>query len=577
MLALRCDDDYLDIGEISISLVLKSPILNDEDGSYSYNFSLPASNKNRKIFGFPHRIEGKNITQIEVPCTILFNGIQFLSGILLVTEANENQYECNFGAGKGEFNYQIRDKLMNEVYMGEDIHLPSLDPSNLNFNDIITKFYPEINFALFPIKNEEYIDSTYYPVTAAGKMYNYMNYYFANPNIPDNSGFRFDITPFPYLAYFLDNIFKTFGYNNTNNPIAAHAELKKIVIFNVHSKALVIPQTINPVVGLKEHLPDITISSFLKGLSSLFCLNYFFNNSTRRVTLKFFKDILKDKDVIDFSKNILSLPKIKYDSMNLSSSMKLMMNMDSSDQYASDNCKSIHKYNYRGSVNITTELPPSNNTGDDIFYVILESSYYIWKYDDITQTMIWEYFCNELLPDYYIGNGENEITKETEVSTLLMKKEMDDNVLGQGKAWLIPVTKQNGYFQNFAGSFENICAGRLLFYRGIFKDSNDMDYPLGSSDVYDFSWIKISDANLALRWDGQYGLYENFWKDYIYWFLNIAKFVKFTKQLSPIELRNIDFSKKYRVNDQNYLLKEIRVTLTNKEIKVAEIDAYTCP
>ena len=44
----------------------------------------------------------------------------------------------------------------------------------------------------------------------------------------------------------------------------------------------------------------------------------------------------------------------------------------------------------------------------------------------------------------------------------------------------------------------------------------------------------------------------------------------------PIEIRKLDFSKKYRISDNNYLLKEVRFTITDKDNGpvMAEIDAY---
>jgi hypothetical protein len=141
----------------------------------------------------------------------------------------------------------------------------------------------------------------------------------------------------------------------------------------------------------------------------------------------------------------------------------------------------------------------------------------------------------------------------------------------------VPKLDQPGNFKFLGDSSKNEFSARLLFYRGMFNDSDGIPYPLGSSDVYEYNGQKITDANHSLHWDGQYGLYENFHKDYVYWLMNIAKFVKFKKHLTPLDLFNLDFSKKYHAFNFNMLIKEVRVTLTPTAIRTAEIDAYTCP
>ena len=46
--------------------------------------------------------------------------------------------------------------------------------------------------------------------------------------------------------------------------------------------------------------------------------------------------------------------------------------------------------------------------------------------------------------------------------------------------------------------------------------------------------------------------------------------------MTLLELNQLDFSKKYAIGGNKYLLSEVQVTITNKGIKPATILAYTC-
>ena len=44
-----------------------------------------------------------------------------------------------------------------------------------------------------------------------------------------------------------------------------------------------------------------------------------------------------------------------------------------------------------------------------------------------------------------------------------------------------------------------------------------------------------------------------------------------------IELKELDFTKRYRINGINYLISEISVTLNNSSIKSAQLKCFTAP
>lgn len=122
---------------------------------------------------------------------------------------------------------------------------------------------------------------------------------------------------------------------------------------------------------------------------------------------------------------------------------------------------------------------------------------------------------------------------------------------------------------------ENDFGLRLLFYRGWQPDSFGNPYPMGSADVYNLNG-KIEEANRSLYWDGEFGLYEKAWKEWLWWWINIRREVTFRKVMDINDLIKINFSKKYKVNGVAYLLQEVDVTLELRRIKVANVKAAKC-
>ena len=100
-------------------------------------------------------------------------------------------------------------------------------------------------------------------------------------------------------------------------------------------------------------------------------------------------------------------------------------------------------------------------------------------------------------------------------------------------------------------------------------------YPLGTNDVYNAFGYKIPEANLSLRWDGEYGIYEKYAKTYVRWFNEEANPITMVFQ-PTVEDLFMDFSEKKRINGINYLIDEIRGEIKDDIIMPAEADAWSC-
>ena len=86
-----------------------------------------------------------------------------------------------------------------------------------------------------------------------------------------------------------------------------------------------------------------------------------------------------------------------------------------------------------------------------------------------------------------------------------------------------------------------------------------------------------NNSNFSLRYPGPNGLFNLYWKDWVNWIMDDRKSVKIEKQMDFIELKNLDFTKRYRINGINYLVSEIAVTLNKSSIKSAQLKCFTAP
>ena len=82
-------------------------------------------------------------------------------------------------------------------------------------------------------------------------------------------------------------------------------------------------------------------------------------------------------------------------------------------------------------------------------------------------------------------------------------------------------------------------------------------------------------ANYSLWYPGGKGIYAKWWMEYLN-FKRTTKLIKIEKLMTFTELQNFDFSRKYRINGINYLIKSIQVVLKKHSIQPALLECYPC-
>lgn len=237
MIEHRINDEAVDSSDVGFTLIIKNPFLNlEEDGSATYTFTIPATDKVRRVCKFIHRLQGIK-EDAEFNWKSFFASRKFLDGTAVISEADEKNYEVAVGAGKGDFYYKIKDKKLTDLQY-EDVVMGTTTQDVLNFMHAACYYqYPDRDFNFPMIEIPEF----YGPLNESNPGFkgiiNYYRYYhgFIPNEITINNGIvdinNNSVIPFAYLLNVLRKVFNDFDYT-IDGQIFIHPELIKCLIFN---------------------------------------------------------------------------------------------------------------------------------------------------------------------------------------------------------------------------------------------------------------------------------------------------------------------------------------------------------
>lgn len=570
--------------DISFSVKLTNPMFNDI-GSHSVPFNVPASAHNLKVFGFPNRIERyTEIKNHQYPMYIYAEGLNILTGVLVITSADPSSIECYFKSGNGDFWSVVKGKSLKDVDMGKSpLFVNQWEPYEYVSSSTYKKF-PEMPFAIFPVINNKHADIT--TVKPDWDKINVVNYWdVLDPNDPKVYHFS-AISLFLYLPYIINKLFAQTGYNLLENFVEIDSELSTLVLYTPNS--LYRGRVYDPPMqfDFNNYLIDYPISSFIHNLEKLFCSSLFVNDRTKQCKFLLFKDILHSVSIISIknvTSEIIVTPEATY------SGFQLRFKPDDV-AYPNDLLKDISFGVMGAPVANKSQLPLYNVPHNSVRFVTYEDAYYVWAYNSQTGSSEWiKHTPNLFLQTNSPEDLENILEIETEIFTLPMYMGpdiffTDEPTLFTAVFW--PYAEHPGLIpiKDISEEATDEMTPRLLFYRGIFKDGSlPVKWcPLGTFDVYDIQKrqlppnpdAKIPGANIALQWDGEYGLIENFYKEYLQWKMAGPDKLEFEAWLNVTEIASIDFSKKYAINNTHMFLDSVEFGVTPSGVTISKVKAY---
>lgn len=317
--------------------------------------------------------------------------------------------------------------------------------------------------------------------------------------------------------------------------------------------------------NLTNSMPDMNIQDFLMALKKLINIDYVIDNNTRQVEIIKVDDIFNSKEIDDFNDNIESVYIV-----NLQKNQGITIK-----QTPDDNDEAFIVEDFEGTtlaeeVDYVPDLSALPIVLNEVRKVKQPNAYYLRIQKDFSSPAVWD-----LYQGYYTDyNTGSDIEIESAASSCIMDFKSSQN----GYVNTIKAPKVDQLCKTYLWAdlmSKNTFSLRLLFYRGIGLSASGYSYPYASSD--DRSTVIsdiISTYNYSLHPDGETGIISKFWNNTLIWF-NKRKYITFQKQLTPVEFYQITLNRKKNVFNNNIIIKNIEITVSNKGIEPAKIEGWT--
>lgn len=544
MLDIRVDNQSLDLGNVSITFELLSPVFN-AIGSYSYPFTIPATEKNKRILGFRNRVNVFVTGEASFGCEVFLNNILWKCCKMTMNEFNNDIFKLFLVADEGYFYNNIKDVPLKQIDLGgERLIYDYIDLADLDemFSNVYNNLYPNADFAIFPVANSIFYDE----VPGLSGYQNYLNYWTALHKL--NNDFQ-TIMVYPYVSYIIKCIASYFDHVFVKNDFGKVTELNQLCL---HSNNPIMTYSyVNEVLhsylptyfNLQKVVPDILVTDLLRGLENTFAAYIFYNEQRKEVSLRLFNDIIEGlPDEFDFMHRINSIKQ------NTFEGYKVSWENDADDAAVETYSKGVSPHlNYRGAVATFDDMPA---TGDlnDYYYITWYASYWGYKVSSITGTITRTRISS--YAEIISGKGTKSISPHACLTDW----------------WTLPgVSDEHVFYEKMGNHLLNDneykeTPLRFMFYRGMLNGQ-----PWGGH----FS----AQRAYSLNWEGTTGLYEKFWRRPLE-FLQRTREAEISAVMDPGFMKNIDFGKKYRIENANWLFSGIKFTVTRDRISPATITAY---
>lgn len=589
---------YLDtFPEMAIQFELLSPLFKNaiEEQGYSYPIDLPLSDNNAQKLGFVNLAD--SLQKFEAyPCNVYFDGVLLVQGNLNISNITTkiSAYILEY-----QFDATVLDSPLREIDLGGDRALIGTGPGQYDYmwevaNDSISYTSDEWDFVFTPVHDEDFykdntdantgldaphtyskvvnlwdykLQSFWQPPSGSviindGVMANY-----TSPIIPPTAS---TFVPYPYVISILKFIAKKVGYT-LNGEFIRDDGAKRLVVYNTY--ALDFLEDIstftrntcnNPIINLKNHVPDISIKEFLNGLAQLFNLSITFDSRKKELRIDTRTAHLKNSSEIEctIASNYTIAPTDITEKGYL-----FEMGIDANDENYTQYAELVADENLKEDV--VSTFPTTDDNGTIRFFSFPHKGYLkatgILKNSPIPQA-----------PKLKIGKGGNAYTSA--VGTLDTTKDISidyayedytgTSALITYDSGIIPIVKQKGNSEVYFSGEKEDYSFRIFSFAGKKPDPNGYGYyPLATSNIYDDNGNVILPYSIKWR-GGDFALYDHWWKNWLN--ATNGKIVTVPLAFTYAQFLNLNLSGKLRIQNRLYLIKTLSIGVTQKGFTIAK-------
>lgn len=246
MLKLTISGRQVDTRGIRLSLNLNSsfpfdPTSTRIEGSYAFSLKLPATQNNKEIFSYPHRIEKQGDLSAEFEGELSFNGRVWFRVLVSVTGAGDQTLSCNVKIGSGYYGSLIKDLTLKDIDW-DPVSLGTTTQDVIDHaDDIVEKSYPDADYTFPMIYCPRFYEDEEGEERQVAPLYNdfineYSHGFGFQANYYDNTGIynKYTLVPMPYLLAVLKRCFTYFDYK-ASGSFFLDTEISKLIVYNNYS------------------------------------------------------------------------------------------------------------------------------------------------------------------------------------------------------------------------------------------------------------------------------------------------------------------------------------------------------
>ncbi|HCC51128.1 MAG TPA: hypothetical protein DEQ30_02990 [Porphyromonadaceae bacterium] len=588
-------------------------------GSQTVPISFPPTGKNKRLTGNAHRIDKADRPEATIKVLVESGPVQ-QAGLLAIQSASGSLISANIGWDESEMYASMKKTMLPNI---PDLPVYSADGATLDekreqilshLKDVMNGQIPA-DYAIFPLilKKEtagendreylEIINDTFISTNEEfgeilpsngsiggfrAKEHRIINRVYDSEVIPFDVPQCYGMSPFLYVSKVLELIFKSYGFSLENNPFCDHPQLSKLVVLNNTMDAVITGN-----IFYRDLMPDVSVEEFLNALKNKFGLTYFVNSNTRSVRFSFMRDMFdpNNRDELDLTKYKTDHPTITY---RENRQLKLVPNNEiegaetKSEFYEDFLADYGHQFkdeylNFEADTRYTllflvwnrryasyrSDLPSPGN------FSYLSSDFFGWDkkdklpYEEIT-------FTDLNLPMFSEDRFEVAYPSMSNYTVLMYlvdykHKHSDASVSGKSVSVSAATAKLAFAFAWGKSDMESSSAYTLYNYSYASQDNRNWNGELMTDSAgrrYDIS----------LNIQHEDGLFNRFWKQYDAWLRHSGHEVDITIKMSEFELSKIRADRKIMIDNQLYLLEEMRYQMGNSvkpvELKLRAIRLY---
>lgn len=304
---IRIKNASLDLpSNFRIEITDSNPIFNDR-GSQSVPATVPATDRNCRVFGFPTRLDtAEDPNNPEKKVTVV-DGSYVRSGAMNVTGAGRKSgitFNVGFdnSTAYAKWHSQRLCDIENlpeyiPVHLGGEQELSHL--LNYLYNIYQAADAQKHDFAVFPVVIDKHeIDGTTHwemlntlhnekqcPLEQPRNIWRVIDGKLTNLSVPEDYG----ITPFLRVWRVVELIFADLGLEILSNPFKEDIELARLVVLNNAADAIC-----NSKIKYCDLMPDCTVSEFLNALWVRFGMVYDIKFDAATVEIRLLRDIVHE-------------------------------------------------------------------------------------------------------------------------------------------------------------------------------------------------------------------------------------------------------------------------------------------